>query len=309
LQTRLCETNGMTDSISIIIPTRNRSSILARCLAALPAGVVGLLPPEVIVVDDCSTDLTLEVVREFGLSSGWQVQRLHQDRPMGANAARNAALKVARGQIIVLIDDDVIVTEGWLAKLLNGLSEQCPVVSGAVRLTVEGPVVGKHREEIQAHLGEILRSPKGFDGETVPVLGNLAVYRWVFELASFDGTVRPPVEENDWLRRAGVRAAFVPDAWVWHLKTPEELSPRRVLPGAWHRGSEGGWWLRERVKIPFRRRRAMAAESLNTSFRAFGHAVWHRCWGGVVVGFGELSKALALVGLIKRGPRVPESWR
>jgi glycosyltransferase involved in cell wall biosynthesis len=299
----------MSHSISIIIPTRNRSSILARCLAALPAGARGLAPPEVIVVDDCSSDETCTVVDQFLAETRWPVRCLRQNRPLGANAARNAALRIARGEVIVIIDDDVLVTEGWLSKLSAGLSEDSPVVSGPVRLTLEGPVLGKHREEVQAFFGEILRSPVDSDGRQVPVLGNLAAYRKVFELAAFDESLRPPIEEADWLQRAGVQCGFVPDAWVWHYKTLEELTPRRVLPGVWRRGSEGGWWLRERLKVPARECRALARRSLRTSLRAFGHAVLQRCWGGAVVGLGELSRALALAGVVNRGPRVPESWR
>jgi len=295
--------------ISIVIPTRNRSAILAQCLAALPKGAQGLDEPEVIVVDDCSTDDTRGVTDAFCRATSWQVRCLRQDRPMGANAARNAALRVARGEIIVFIDDDVLVTDGWLSKLLAGLSESFPVVSGPVRLTMDGPVLGKHREEVQAFLGEILRSPLGFDGQAVPVLGNLAAYRTAFESATFDESLRPPIEEADWLRRAGVRCGFVSDAWVWHYKTRGDVNPGRVLPGVWRRGSEGGWWLRERLRISARERWNLANRALRTSLRAFGHAAVQRCWGGVVIGLGELSRALALAGLINRAPRAPESWR
>jgi glycosyltransferase involved in cell wall biosynthesis len=299
----------MKDSVSIIVPTRNRSAILARCLKALPAGARGLAMPEVIVVDDCSNDETRQVVDQFCIDTRWPVLCLRQDRPLGANAARNAALRVAHGEIIVIIDDDVLVTEGWLSKLTAGLSDDCPVVSGPVRLAINGPVLGKHREEVQAFFGEILRSPVGFDGQHVPVLGNLAAYRNVFELAAFDEFLRPPIEEADWLRRAGVRCGFVPGAWVWHYKTREEVRPSKVLAGVWRRGGESGWWLRERLKIPARKRWIVARHSLRTSLRAFGHALLQRCWGGVVVGLGELSTALALTGVVNRGPRVPESWR
>jgi glycosyltransferase involved in cell wall biosynthesis len=299
----------MSNSVSIIIPTRNRSAILARCLAALPAGARDLAPPEVIVVDDCSNDGTDKVVDQFYSETHWPVRCLRQDCPFGANAARNAAVRVAHGEVIVIIDDDVLVTEGWLSKLTAGLSDDCPVVSGPVRLAVEGPVLGKHREEVQSFFGEILQLPVGFDGQHLPVLGNLAAYRKVFELAGFDESLKPPVEEADWLQRAGVRCGFVPDAWVWHYKTPEALTPGSVLAGVWRRGAEGGWWVRERLRISARERRALARGSLRTSLRAFGHAVFQRCWGGVVVGIGELSTALALAGLVNRGPRVPESWR
>jgi glycosyltransferase involved in cell wall biosynthesis len=299
----------MKDFVSIIIPTRNRSAILARSLAALPAGARGLAPPEVIVVDDCSNDSTCEVVDRFHSETHWPVLCLRQDRPLGANAARNAGVRAAHGEIIVIIDDDVFVTERWLAKLTAGLSEECPVVSGPVRLSIEGSVLGKHRQEVQAFFGEILQSPVGFDGQHVPVLGNLAAYRKVFEKAVFDESLRPPIEEADWLQRTRVRCGFVSEAWVWHYKAREALRPGIVLAGVWRRGVEGGWWARERLKVRPRARWSLARRSLCTSLRAFGHAGFQRCWGGVVVGLGELSMALALAGLVNRGPRGPESWR
>lgn len=299
----------MNPRVSIIIPTRNRSAILAKCLAALPKGARGLEPPELIVVDDCSSDETSKVIDRFHSAIGWPLRHLRQDRPLGANAARNAALQVARGEIIVFIDDDVLVTEDWLSKLLAGLSDQAPVVSGPVHLMVEGPLLGKHRQEVSSYLSEILVPPRGSRGEIVPAACNMAVFRWVFDRARFDETVRPPVEENDWLERAGVSAGFAQEAWVWHYKTPEELNPSRILTGVWRRGGEGGWWLRERLRIPARQRWILARRSLHTSLRAFGHAFFRGCWGGVVVGLGELSKALALAGLANRGRRLPQSWR
>jgi glycosyltransferase involved in cell wall biosynthesis len=295
-------------SVSIVIPTRNRCATLTLCLNALPAGTREVPSLEVIVADDCSSDDTRRRVEEFRNASGWKVIYLRQERPMGANAARNAALNVAGGETIVFIDDDVLVTQGWLYKLLAGLSKECPVVSGPVQLTLEGPIVGRHREEISSYLSEILSAPHGRRGEIVPAACNMAAYRSVFNRARFDETVRPPVEENDWLERAGVKAGFVQDARVWHHKAREEANPRRILAGAWRGGNEGGWWLRDRIKIPSGERRALAKRSLQTSLRAFGHAALRGCWGGAVIGVGELSRALALAGLIKRR-RAPQSWR
>lgn len=295
--------------VSIIIPTRNRGAILARCLAALPAGARGLAAPEVIVSDDCSSDDTEKVIRQFCVESGWHVRHLRQVHALGANAARNAAVRLARGEVLVLIDDDVLVTEGWLRKLLSGLSAEFPVVSGPLRLLAEGPVLGKHRDEIQAFFGEVLESPVSFDGVHVPVLGNLAAYRTLFQKALFDECIRPPVEEADWLRRTGARCGFVSDALVWHYKTQEEFNPKQVLPSVWRRGREGGWWVRERAKITARECRKLAVRSAHISLRAFGHALVRRCWGGVVIGVGEMSKALALAGILNRNPRLPESWR
>lgn len=292
---RIDEEPGKRPLVSIIIPTRNRCSILARCLAALPQGARGLPTPEVIVSDDCSSDDTEKVIRRFCAESGWLVRHLRQDLTLGANAARNSAVRLARGEVLAFIDDDVLVEEGWLLKLLSGLSAEFPVVSGPVRLMAEGPILGKHREEIQAVFGEVLEPPAGFDGAHVPVLCNLAACRKVFEKAFFDESIRPPVEEADWLRRVGARSGFVSDALVWHYKTQDDFSPKRVLPNVWRRGQEGGWWVRERATITARECRKLAARSARTSLRAFGHALVRRCWGGVVIGVGEMSKALSRV--------------
>lgn len=300
----------LSDVVSIIIPTRNRAGVLAQCLAALAEQQADSHPHEIVVVDDCSSDRTQEIVVELARTSSVPVRLIRQPTPLGANAARNRGLDASGGPIVAFVDDDVVVPQGWLEKLLLGLQRSgYPVVSGAVRVAAEGPILGKHRQELQAYLGEVLAAPTGVDGETVPISCNMAARRWVFKQAKFDPVVRPPVEEVDWLRRAGVKAGFVPEAWVWHLKGGDELCLRRMLRGAWRRGNEGGWWLRERYKAPRCERRAMALCSLRSSARAFGHAILQRCWGGAIIGLGELARALALVGLINRGPRRAESWR
>ena len=295
--------------ISILIPTRNRSAILAKCLAALPGGVRGCGSPELIVVDDCSFDDTVQVAEAFHRASGWRVHCLRQQKPLGANAARNAALDAAHGEIIVFIDDDAIATEGWLLALVGALTPETPIVSGAVKLSLEGPFVGCHRAEVSTCLSEVLTAPRGESGEIVPVACNMAAYRWVFDRARFDGSVRPPCEESDWLRRTGVVARFVPNALVLHDKLHDDTRVENILRLAWLRGSEGGWWIRERLQMSARERRIRALASLKTAGRSFGHAAWQHCWGGVAVGLGELSRALALAGVINRGRRAPQYTR
>ena len=300
----------MNVEISILIATRNRARALEDCLRALSTQFATGAAYEVIVVDDCSADHTSELVEHFVRNGLLSVHLIRQAEPRGANAARNRGLEAARGEIVVFVDDDVLTPPGWLEILIAGLHRSCrPVISGAVRLKAEGSLVGRHREEIRAYLGEILTPPANLNGEVVPVLGNMAAFRWVFAKARFDETVRPPVEEVDWLRRAGVKAAFLPEAWVWHCKTGDELRLTRVLGGVWRRGSEGGWWMRERLQMPWSERLRLVRCGVITSARAFAHAAIRRCWGGVIVGLGELSQAMAVVGIINRGHRQAESWR
>ena len=300
----------MTETVSVIIATRNRAPILTMCLEALGQQQTNGFTCEVIVVDDCSVDATEAVVRKFASTHRKPTELIRQPRPLGANAARNRGIQMARGEAVVLLDDDALAPDNWLQELVTGLSQSgCPVVSGPVKLRFDGHIPWKHQAEVGSLLAEVLVAPRGFRGEVVPLAGNMAALRSVFGRAKFDETLRPPMEETDWLWRAGVEAAFVPEAWVWHYKTRDDLRTYRMLRGAWNRGGEGGWWMREKLQMPLANRRREAFRGIRTCARAAGHAAVHMCWGGAVVAASELSKASALLGLTNRGKRSPGSWR
>lgn len=85
--------------ISVIIPTWNRSSYLPRALESVFAQSV--LPHEVIVVDDGSTDNSREIIkRDFR-----DVRYLYQEN-RGVSSARNTGILAAGGDWIALLDSD-----------------------------------------------------------------------------------------------------------------------------------------------------------------------------------------------------------
>ncbi len=94
----------MSIELSVVIPTFNRAAYLRRVLRALEAQT---LPPdafEVVVVDDGSSDDTQGVVSE---RHTYKLTALHQPNA-GPAAARNAAIRAAKANTIVFIDDDVV---------------------------------------------------------------------------------------------------------------------------------------------------------------------------------------------------------
>src|SRR4051794_40192915 len=94
----------MTD-VSIVVPTRNRADRLSALLASL-AGQEG--PPfEVIVVDNASSDRTLEVVGEADADLDAHVRAIHLPQPLGPAVARNRGWRSARAALVVFTDDDV----------------------------------------------------------------------------------------------------------------------------------------------------------------------------------------------------------
>lgn len=122
-------------ALSVIIPAYNRAHTLARALESVRAQRLG--DCEVILGDDASTDGTAEVARE--IFPEIKVTRLPVNT--GAAAARNAALKLARGEFIAFLDSDDEWLPGKLEAQLTFLKEHPEVgicASGHWLVTKEG---------------------------------------------------------------------------------------------------------------------------------------------------------------------------
>jgi len=265
--------------VSVVIPTRNRAGILERTLKAIcKQQFPGAF--EVIVADDGSTDGTAGLVRYFSsTASEGVVVRYVRSQERGANAARNAAIRIARGEIIVLCDDDVLVPPGWLERITTPVREgKAEVASGPVVLEPSLRLPGRHPGELAAlvtHVPEVV----------IPILANMAVCRGVFERGFFDPAVEAPVEEAEWLERVGASWVTVPEAAVVHLKDPKDLRFLPLARVAWRRGLSGG-------RYAARRGRPEVRTALATALRSLGHALRYRCAGGVLVAISCLGRAV-----------------
>ena len=93
--------------VSLIISTRNRAAQLSRCLHHV--GMIrGDTEWELVVVNNGSSDDTANVVAEFARNAPFHV-RIVNEPVAGLSHARNAGLRVARGEIVVFTDDDCYV--------------------------------------------------------------------------------------------------------------------------------------------------------------------------------------------------------
>jgi len=103
-------------SASLAVCTRNRPAALERCLRSIEAAVE--TPHEVLVVDNGPhVAATRAVVERFPA-----VRYVPEPRP-GLSAARNAAVRAARGDLVAFVDDDVEVHPRWLAPLRGAFAE------------------------------------------------------------------------------------------------------------------------------------------------------------------------------------------
>jgi GT2 family glycosyltransferase len=120
-------------SISIILCSCNRASALRESLAGL--GRVKSRPAwrvEVIVVDNASRDETPTVVRETRLDH-MEVRYLLEPR-RGKAHALNTGMGLARGDLLLFTDDDVLLAEDWLEEMVAALNNGCDAVTGRITL-------------------------------------------------------------------------------------------------------------------------------------------------------------------------------
>src|SRR5213592_1572497 len=103
-------------AISVIIPTFNRSAMLADTLESFAAQSLPKNRYEVIVVDDGSKDATREVCRDF--ASRVELKYLHIDNS-GTSAAKNTGVLASRGKILLFFDDDDIADHRLLEEHLK----------------------------------------------------------------------------------------------------------------------------------------------------------------------------------------------
>jgi succinoglycan biosynthesis protein ExoO len=107
---------------SVIIPAYNVSGIVGRAIRSAAAQT---LPPlEILVIDDCSTDNTVEVVRALGREIP-SLRLLSTPANGGPSAARNVGLREAKADWIALLDSD----DAWKPGRLKRLSEVASATS------------------------------------------------------------------------------------------------------------------------------------------------------------------------------------
>lgn len=93
-----------SQSISVIIPAYNAEKTIRRALISVENQT--MLPKEVIVIDDCSSDQTSTIIREYMSESKLNIRHEIQAANAGAGSARNAGWLVASEKYVAFLDAD-----------------------------------------------------------------------------------------------------------------------------------------------------------------------------------------------------------
>jgi glycosyltransferase involved in cell wall biosynthesis len=107
-------------TVDVIIPTWNSGEMLEEVLAAIRKHID---PDGILVVDRNSLDETQEIARKFGC------EVLTDTTSLGS--ARMTGISSSRADFIIFIDDDIIIHEGFMEKLMQFMDDDTGAVQGA----------------------------------------------------------------------------------------------------------------------------------------------------------------------------------
>jgi GT2 family glycosyltransferase len=224
--------------VSIIIINYNTFAITCDCLKSVIESIKGV-SYEIILVDNCSTEkLHTDFVEMFP-----QIKLIASDRNLGYSKGNNLGIENAKGEYILLLNNDTILKNDAVSIAKKFLDSNSNVAVAGARLEYpDGRVQHSCQRfpSIKYQLFELLRFQKIFPSKRQTLFGSFFSYNsiafpdWVWgtffmfrrELLGKLPNSRLAddffmyAEDTQWcleFKRLGYRIAFVPDAIVVHL--------------------------------------------------------------------------------------------
>lgn len=275
------------------MPVRNGGVYLARCLASLEASA-GDASIEYVIVDNGSTDDSVEIARRYGA-------RVLSRPGLKVGGCRNAGAAEARGPILAFVDADHEVARDWVSACIRAFEDRTTAAAGNLcRAPEPGTWVQRMYDALRA------RSDTRRDVEWLGA-GNMAIRRDVFlSIGGFDESLEAceDVQLCHDVRRAGHRIAAEPQMGSVHHGDPRRLAD--LFFGELWRGRDN---LRVSLKGPITLRSLpgiVMPIAMLASLVLVGAGVVAWPWLGAGVALGGLVLATAIVAartlvIVRRG--------
>lgn len=210
------------EGVSIIIPTYNQRDYVLQCVSSIEKHTPA--PYEIIVVDNASQDGTADAL----LHKGGMVRVAALEKNRGFAGGVNQGLMMAKGRHIVVLNNDTLVTPGWLENMMTCLNSD-------PQIGVVGPVTnyigGDQQIEVPyrevEEMWSFAASHNRPDPEKHRVTDRLVGFCWLFSRDLFEragyldeGYAVGNFEDDDWIirvRMLGYRLAVAGDAFIHHF--------------------------------------------------------------------------------------------
>jgi GT2 family glycosyltransferase len=204
-------------SCTVVIPTRDRPTLLADCLEAIARSDYPLDLLDVVVVDDGAAGEETAAGTVEAVVDRLDVSLLGSNG-RGPSAARNLGATRARGSILLFTDDDCRVDAQWVRTLSSSIRDTANTAAGG---RIANRLGGNRWSTASQRVLDIVYAYYNADPAraTFVASNNLAVHADAFrELGGFDERFRW-AEDRDFCRRwlgAGHELIYVPTAIVEH---------------------------------------------------------------------------------------------
>lgn len=204
-----------TPSVTVIIPAYNEALSIAETLRSLQAQTV--VPEQILVVDDCSTDGTGEIAQAAGATV------IRPSANTGSKAgAQNVALPLVRTPFVVALDADTTLAPDALERLLPPFADT--TVAAACGFVLPRHVVtvwerGRYIEYVFAF--SFYKQIQDYYGKPIIASGCFAMYRTDVLRTCGGWSTRTLAEDMDltWtFYRAGYGVRFLPDAIAYPIE-------------------------------------------------------------------------------------------
>ena len=222
--------------LSVIVPTFNRVESLRRLLHSLDARESpDSIRFEVVIIDNGSEDGTQDMLRGYGARPQKFSLEVLEERDRGKAKALNRGLARAKGRIVLIVDDDVVVHPECLLKHLECYrTTDFDALQGRILPGVDAEGRPADPERLRQYnipvvdYGDEIREIRGLTGT------NMSLKREVLErVGFFDARLGPGAvgfsEDTEYsirIRKAGFKIGYTPHAVVYH-----ELNPARYGRG------------------------------------------------------------------------------
>lgn len=181
--------------VTICVATYNRSKHLRYCIKSIQNQEYNNI--EIIVVDDCSTDNTKEVVSEF-MKNDNRIKYIKHENNKGLAAARNTAIFNANGKYFTFIDDD----DRWTTNFIKEFVTLAEKYNKNYAFCCGNKIFNNNKEInlIPSYEGELINYIK--KGYTPPVAAQFYFTEELKEIGGYNEDIKSGVDHDLWLSLA-----------------------------------------------------------------------------------------------------------
>lgn len=214
--------------VSVIVLTYNNLKLNKYCINSI-LNQTAYPNYELIVIDNLSTDGTVDYLKELEQQKHPRLKIIFNDENSGFAGGNNKAIEVSDGKYVVLLNNDTVVTRGWLTAMVKHMEKdpQCGMVGAVTNSIGNEAMIGA----VYRNLKELARFAYSYTQ-----IHNNEIYRDIDRLALFCTMIRKDIldqhgmldsgykvgmfEDDDFamlVRQAGYHFYAVEDCYIHHV--------------------------------------------------------------------------------------------